>query len=256
MELIAARGLASGPAPGRVLARGLDLTLRPGAILAVLGPNGAGKTTLFRTLLGLVPPLAGRLALSGADPARLSRPAIARRVAYVPQALSAPFPYSLADFVLMGRSARLGRFSAPSRADEAAARAAIARLGIAHLADCPITRLSGGERQLALIARALAQGAPAMILDEPAAALDFGNRERLAQLLAQLAGEGLGLIFSTHEPAQAGRLAGEVLTITCAGRVEHGPAAEMLTTERLATLYDLTADEVRRASRAPAELDR
>jgi len=248
MELIAARGLASGPAPGRVLARGLDLTLRPGAILAVLGPNGAGKTTLFRTLLGLVPPLAGRLALSGADPAR--------RVAYVPQALSAPFPYSLADFVLMGRSARLGRFSAPSRADEAAARAAIARLGIAHLADCPITRLSGGERQLALIARALAQGAPAMILDEPAAALDFGNRERLAQLLAQLAYEGLGLIFSTHEPAQAGRLAGEVLTITRTGRVEHGPAAEMLTTERLAALYDLTADEVRRASRVPAELDR
>ncbi|MDO5706333.1 MAG: ABC transporter ATP-binding protein [Paracoccus sp. (in: a-proteobacteria)] len=251
MGLIETQDLAIGPQPGRMLARGLSLALAAGEIVSVLGRNGAGKTTLFRTLLGLIPPQGGRLALSGDDPARLDRGQIARRLSYVPQSLSVPFPYALEDFVLMGRTARLGPFAAPGRADREAALAAMERLGIAHLADDPVTRLSGGERQLALIARALAQGAPAMILDEPAAALDFGNRERLAQLMRGLADDGLGLIFSTHDPAQALRLADRVLTIGRDGAIRVGPTARMLTTAHLAALYALTEDEVRMAASFP-----
>ena len=245
MELIGAEDLAIGP-PGRVLAREISLSLAAGEILAVLGPNGAGKTTLFRTLLGLIAAHAGRVRLAGADAAHLTRAQIARRVALVPQALTAPFPYSGLDFVLMGRTAHLPALSAPGKVDVAAANAALERLGIAHMAQASVTRMSGGERQLVLIARALAQDAPAVVLDEPAAALDFGNRERLSQLLIQLATEGRGLILSTHDPAHAARIATRVLTIDRQGATAVGVAAEMLVPERLAALYTLTEAEVRR----------
>ncbi|HOT82487.1 MAG TPA: ABC transporter ATP-binding protein [Candidatus Defluviicoccus seviourii] len=253
MGLIVASDLAIGPAPGRILARDITFTLEKGEVIAVLGPNGAGKTTLFRTLLALIPPMAGQLELSGFDPATLCPEAIARRLSYVPQAMSAAFPWSVTDFVLMGRSARIGRFATPGRADSAIAAKALSRMGITHLAEAPVTRLSGGERQLALIARALAQESPAILLDEPAAALDFGNRERLAQLLSGLAADGLGLIFSTHEPAQAARLADKVLTIDRAGQAMLGAPSAMLAAERLAALYGLRLAEVQRASGQRAE---
>ncbi len=254
MGLIVARDLAIGPAPGRILARGITFTLGKGEVIAVLGPNGAGKTTLFRTLLALIPPRAGQFELSGADPNSLPPDAIARRLAHVPQTINAAFPWSVTDFVLMGRSARIARFATPGRADRAIAARALSRLGITHLAQAPVTRLSGGERQLSLIARALAQESPAILLDEPAAALDFGNRERLAQLLSGLAADGLGLVFSTHEPAQAERLADQVLTIDRAGQAMLGPPAAMLSAERLAALYGMSLADVRRASGQRAEV--
>src|SRR6266436_1483630 len=148
----------------RVVGAGRSLVVLPGEVLCLLGPNGAGKTALFRTLLGLQPALAGKVAIDGV-PLEFLRPAdIAQRLAYVPQAHVTEFSYSVLDVVLMGRTARLRPFSSPGAADERLAREKLAGLGIADLAAQDYTRVSGGQRQLALIARALAQEAPILVL--------------------------------------------------------------------------------------------
>lgn len=245
MALIAAERLSIGPA-GRSLAGDIAFTLSAGQIIAVLGANGVGKSTLFHTLLHLQPARSGSVLLDGIGIGGLSRPAIARRVAFVPQAIDAPFPLTVLDFVVMGRTTHLRALGRPSRADFRAAGAALSTLGIAGLAQEAITRLSGGERQLALIARALAQGSPALILDEPAAALDFANRERLAEVLTGLAGQGKGILFSTHDPRQAARLASAVLCLFRSGRACLLPVDRALDPETLAGLYDMPVDAVRR----------
>ncbi|MGC9419640.1 MAG: ABC transporter ATP-binding protein [Rhodovulum sp.] len=236
--LIEAESLAIGHR-GQAIATDIALRVARGEVLVLLGPNGAGKTTLFRTLLGLIPALAGTVRLSGHDVASLSRTRIARAAALVPQALHAPFAFTARDVVFMARTARLKAFARPSITDRDAAEAALDRLGIGHLAMRPVTELSGGQRQMVLIARALAQETPLMVLDEPAASLDWGNRHRLMDYLERVAADGLGLILSTHEPDHAARLASRVLTIDVEGATWTGPAALALQPERLARLYGL-----------------
>lgn len=230
----------------RILARDITFTLHSGEVLALLGPNGAGKSTLFRTLLGLIPPASGMILLQG-KALPLPRKDIAARIAFVPQSMQAPFPWTVQDFVLMGRTAHQGAFATPGKADQAEARSALDELGILSFSDRLVTELSGGERQLTLIARALAQKAPAILLDEPSSALDFANRERLAGLMERLAARGLGLMFSTHDPAQAARLASRVLTVDRNGVTRLGPTSEQLSPSRLAELYHMTQLSVQRA---------
>jgi iron complex transport system ATP-binding protein len=230
-----ASGLAIGHGK-RVLARGIDLAIEPGTVTCLLGPNGAGKTTLFRTLLGLSPPLAGTVSIGGRPLAALSRKGFARAVAYVPQAHAGPFPYTARDLVLMGRTAHLDLFEQPGRQDAEIAHRALDALGIGGLAGQTIDRLSGGQRQLVFIARALAQRAPIVVMDEPAASLDIANRLMLRCTIRRLAGEGLGIIVSTHEPDEAFALADAAALIGPAGFAA-GPAAEVLTESALSVLY-------------------
>lgn len=192
---------------GKPIGRGLEVSVEAGRILCLLGPNGCGKTTLFRTLLGLIPPVAGRVLLAGRPITAMRRAEIAQAISYVPQAHAPPFPFEALEVVLMGRTARLGTFGQPGRMDRHRAQAAMERLGIADLAGRDYSRLSGGQRQLVLIARALAQDTPLIVMDEPTASLDFGNQ---AHVLAQISGlvrdavsEGRGVILSTHDPDQA-----------------------------------------------------
>lgn len=213
-------------------------------MLALLGPNGGGKTTLLRTLLGLIPPLAGEVILGGHPLGRLPARERARLVAYVPQTQASAFAFTVGDVVLMGRTAQAGPFSRPAARDRDAAAAAMARLGIAHLAGRPCTEVSGGERQLALIARAVAQDARAVVLDEPTASLDFGNQGRVMREIDALAAGGLGVIFSTHDPNHAARHADRVLLIRDGARLAHGPAREVVTRAALAALYGAEVREV------------
>src|ERR1700681_1054017 len=197
-----ARNLAIGY-PGHLVGRDIALTLAPGEVLCLLGPNGAGKTTLFRTLLGLQAPLAGTVTIDGVQLEFMRPSDIAQRLAYVPQAHVTEFSYSVLDVVLMGRTAHLRPFASPGAGDERVALEKLAGLGIADLATHDYTRISGGQRQLALIARALAQEAPILVLDEPTASLDFGNQALVLARIRDLAREDFGIVLSTHDPDHA-----------------------------------------------------
>jgi iron complex transport system ATP-binding protein len=234
--ILETRALAFG-FPGRRLARGLDLALAAGEVLCVLGPNGGGKTTLFRTLLGLQPALEGELRLEGAPLATLGRGMIAQRLAYVPQDHAPEYAFTVREVALMGRASRIAFFGVPAARDVAAAEAALAALGIAHLAERPYTEVSGGERQLALLARALAQEPVALVLDEPTANLDFGNQVRVLTQIRELAARGLAVVFSTHRPDEAFHGASHALLLTRGGTFHYGTPQEIVTAENLRAVY-------------------
>jgi len=235
---IAARGLDFGY-PGHVVGRGLDLSLQKGEVLCVLGPNGSGKSTLLRTMLGLLPALGGEVTIDGRSIGRMGRGEIARAVAYVPQASSSYFDFTLAQMVLMGRTAHLGAFASPGERDRAAAAASLERMGIAALAARPVSGVSGGERQLALIARALASEAPALVMDEPTANLDFGNQARVLSQVAQLRNAGVSILLCTHDPDHAFQVADRVLLLRGGCAITLAPTQEALTAENLTRLYDV-----------------
>ncbi len=241
--VLEARGLVVGYR-GRRVAGEIDLALVPGRALALLGPNGGGKTTLLRTLIGLLPPLAGEIRLEGGPLADLTVGARARRIAYVPQAGGQAFGFSVRETVLMGRLAHQRALAGPGPADVAAAEAALARLGIAHLAERPVTGISGGERQLALIARALAQAPRLIVLDEPTASLDFGNQGRVLAEMRALTRAGLAVLFTTHDPNQALRHADEVAMLASGRLIARGPSAATITRSRLQHLYGCDVEEV------------
>lgn len=231
-----ARALAYGYG-NRLVGDRADLAVGAGDVVCLLGPNGGGKTTLFKTMLGLLKPLGGAVTLGGEPLAALSRARIARAVAYVPQAQTGYFPFAVEDVVLMGRTAYLGPFARPGKRDRAAARAALDRLGIADLADKDYTRISGGQRQLTLIARALAGEAKLLVMDEPTASLDFGNRARVLERIAGLAREGTGILLSTHEPDHAFLCADRVALLRPGKPLEVGVPDAILTEDALAGTY-------------------
>jgi len=220
-----------------VVGRGISLALGGSEVLSLLGPNGAGKTTLFRTLLGLLKPLGGRVFIGESPLDSLAPVEIARRMAYVPQANVTEFSYRVLDVVLMGRTARLRPFATPGIADERIARQKLAELGIADLAEADFTRISGGQRQLALIARALAQETPILVMDEPTASLDFGNQMMVLSRIQALAAQGYGVVLSTHDPDHALMVSSRVAVIADGGLRAIGAPAEVVTASMLSAIY-------------------
>jgi iron complex transport system ATP-binding protein len=234
--ILEARELAIGYG-SHIVGSGFNVTITGGEVLALLGPNGGGKTTLLKTLLGLLPPLDGEIRLADTTLTRLSVRKRARHVAYVPQVHGGLFAFSVEELVLMGRSAHTPLFAGPSPHDREIARATIERLGIRHLAEKPYTQISGGERQLALVARALAQEPRLVIFDEPTASLDFGNQGKVMREVRRLAADGLGVIFSTHDPNQALRHADRALLLRDGRTLALGNCPEVITQKNLRALY-------------------
>ncbi len=225
-----------------VLSR-IDFQAQPGEVLTVLGPNGSGKTTLFQCILGTWKPREGGVLLSGKSVGNLRRPEIARMVAVVPQDHDPPFPYSAFDVVLMGRTAHVGLFSSPAQPDRDVARNAMRTAGIEDLADRPYTRLSGGERQLVLLARCLAQQSPVMLLDEPTAHLDFRNQIMILSKVKELVKEkNLLSLMNLHDPNLALLFSDRVLLLDAGRLVAQGKPEEVVTRDNLMAVYGLEVE--------------
>lgn len=221
---------------------GVTLGFGAGEIVALLGANGAGKSTLFRLLLGFLAPRRGEVRLDGAPLSTLSQRDIARRIAYVPQGHVTPFPYSVREVVTLGRLPQTGLVRAPDAEDRRIVETVVARLGIERLIDRPYTEISGGERQLTLIARALAQGARLLVMDEPATGLDYGYQIRLMRHLSDLVADGHGVLVSTHHPEHAMQVATRV-AILHDGRIEaDGAPHATVTPERMRRLYGVEVE--------------
>lgn len=225
----------------KVVLDGISFELLSGELLCILGANGAGKTTMYRTILGFIPLLGGKILLNGKDIGRIPREELARKIAYVPQYHNPPFPYTVSDVVVMGRGAHISRFSSPGEKDEEIAEEMLERMGILDLKHEIYTELSGGERQLVLIARALAQQASCILMDEPASNLDFGNQIRLLREIKKLASEGISICFTSHYPDHAFLTGASVLVLEGKTRWKKGPAEEIITEELLKNVYGIDA---------------
>lgn len=230
---------------GRAILSDVTFSVHPGDVVALLGPNGCGKTTLFRTLLGALPALAGAMEADGSDLRKLSPRERARRISYVPQFQSAVFPFLAEDVVALGRFARSGPFSTATEADRRAAHQALDRADALHLARRPVTELSGGERQRVLIARALAQDTPYLLMDEPTSHLDFGHAHQALELIGTLAGQGKGILWTAHDPIQVLRTADRVVVLH-AGRIHaQGDPAETLSSHLFEEVFGVRLDGTR-----------
>lgn len=223
---------------GVALGSAISLGVEAGEKVCVLGPNGGGKTTLFKTLLGLLPPIGGNVLLNGAPLAAFKREEVARQIAYVPQAHATFFPFSVTDVVLMGRAARISLFGAPTIEDRRIVTDVLAKLGITLLADKPYTQISGGERQLVLLARALAQEPRCIVMDEPMASLDLGNQSLVLDQIAALAATGLAVVYSSHHPDHALVCADRVALLRRGEMIAFGTPEAVVSSAALSELYE------------------
>jgi iron complex transport system ATP-binding protein len=222
----------------------ISLSVAAGEVLMLLGPNGTGKSTLLKCMAGLLAPQAGRVSLDGVDLHTLSPARLARRVGYVPQSSMSTFPFRVRDIVVMGRAPHLRALAAPSRADAAIAEQVLHDIGIAHLAHRTCHQISGGEWQMVLIARALAQQPDVLLLDEPTSHLDVGNQVRILGSVRQLSARGLTVVMATHAPDQAFMAADRVAMIKDGRLMAHGTPADVLTPQILGRAYGVEVEVV------------
>ena len=224
--------------------RDLSLEIPEAAATAILGPNGSGKTTLLSLLLGMLSPQAGTILVDGKRQGDCSRRAMSRLMGLVPQEERYPFGFSVLEYVLLGRAPYLGLLERPGAGDIRTARQALEAAGLAALSERLIPSLSGGERQLATVARALAQEPRVLLLDEPTAHLDLSNRRRVLGVVRALVDEGVTAVMTTHDPNAAAAVADHVVLLREGQLVAAGPAAEVLNAADLSRTYGVPVDVV------------
>ena len=224
--------------------KGISFTAEPGEMLCVLGHNGAGKSTLFKCMLGILRDYSGSVSIDGKNISDMSAAERARSVAYIPQAANPAFSYSVADMVLMGTMPQLSGRLSPSNAEKEIAMDALARLGIEDLAMRSYSQISGGEQQLVIIARAIAQGARILIMDEPTSSLDYGNQMRVQKQLTKLIEDGYTIIQSSHNPEQAYIFADRIICIRDGRIYRQGRPEEVLDEQLIRGLYNIDVEMI------------
>ena len=222
--------------------KGVSFNAKLGEFISVLGPNGVGKSTLFRCMLGLLNPTGGSVSIGGRDIQTMTAAELSKCVAYIPQSHNPVFNFSVFDMVLMGTTAQLGRFASPGKAQEHLADAALERMGISHLRDRGCGHISGGERQLVLIARAIAQQAKILVMDEPSANLDFGNKMRVMKTVKSLTDDGYTIIQSTHDPDQAYLYSDKILALFGGKVCAWGTPQDTISNSLVSTLYGVDVE--------------
>lgn len=237
-DVITARNVSFAYGTTPVLSE-VSLLLPRGAVGALIGANGSGKSTLIRVLAGLLAPASGEVLVDGVSLASIALRERAKRIAYVPQSTPTVFPFTGMEVVLTGRSPYSGRFSFESKDDEEIALAALESLDACHLAHRQVTELSGGERQLITVARALAQEPDVMLLDEPASALDLKHRTQLARALRRLSDErGIAALMITHDLMLLDAAADLIFAMKCGRMIAMGEPETVLSEPILSDIYD------------------
>ncbi len=228
----------------RHLVRDVTVEAAPARITALIGPNGAGKSTVLRLMAGLWRPTGGRASLDGTGLPRLSRRLLARRISFVPQDTHMDVPFTVRELVTMGRHPHLGRFDDPGPSDAAAVASALSRADVAHLADRPVTELSGGERRRAVIARSLATGSNVILLDEPTANLDVDHVIEILTLLRELAEGGATIALALHDLNVVARWADTVAVLHDGRLRATGPPAEVLDDGLVASVFGVRVERL------------
>ena len=217
----------------------VNFQLDKGEILTILGANGAGKSTLLNCLANLLEPYSGKILLNGIPVGELSLKKAARLIGYVPQNHAPVYDYSVRDFIVMGRAPHLGMLETPSKEDYAIVDDVIKELGIEKLSGKAYTQISGGERQQALIGRAIAQQPEILMFDEPTNHLDYGNQLRMVNKIKNLSGKGYTVIMTTHMPDHAMLVGGKTAVLNRDGTLKVGRTEEVITEEALEELYQV-----------------
>lgn len=235
-SLLEVRDLHAGYGKKEIV-HGASFEVERGEFVCVIGANGCGKTTVLKNLLGLIKPFSGQVLVEGKDTSRMTEREMARHFAYIPQAHTPPFPFTVADVVIMGRTPYVGRMSVIKPEDRAVAWDALKRMSIENLADRAYTDLSGGQQQLVLIARALTQEPDILVMDEPTASLDFGNQQRVLTQMRQLSRGDMGVLMVTHDPDHALFVADKVIVMEGGVVSRVGTPQEVITAEVLNGVY-------------------
>ena len=215
----------------------INLSIKQGEIVCILGPNGIGKTTVFRSVLGFLKLISGEIYLDDTPRDSLTSKEFAKSVGYVPQSHTPPFAFTVPDVVVMGRTAHLSNFKAPGMRDYMIADRVMEMLNITYLREKNYTQISGGERQMVLVARALAQNPKIIVMDEPTANLDFGNQINVLKTIKSLSARGLGVLMTTHNPDHAFLCCDRVILLTKHKEVLVGTVDEIVTEDNLARAY-------------------
>ena len=225
--------------PHRQVLNDINFTIAPGRLVSLLGPNGTGKSTLFRCVLNLLAGYHGKVIIDGTDTTQIRLPQLAKLIAYIPQVHYPAFNYTVLDMVLMGTSAGLSPFGVPGAKELEQAHDALELLGVEALAERNYMQISGGEQQLVLIARAIAQDSRLLIMDEPTASLDFGNQVRVMQCVRGLVSKGYTIFQATHNPNQAFAYSDQIIAMQGGRIVANGPPQDVVNADLINELYGI-----------------
>lgn len=221
----------------RPIFENVSFSLNKGEIMCILGPNGAGKSTLIKCIAGILKPDNGSVFIQGKDTVSLGVRGIARNIGYVPQQNEVVFPFTVLDFVVMGRAPHLSMFASPGAEDIKLAKESLAMVGISDLAERPVAKLSGGQSQMVLIARALVQKPALLLLDEPTSHLDFGNQILVLETVQKLASLGMSIVMNTHMPDHAFLLGDRAAALSGGRLVAVGKVETVVTSKMMSSVY-------------------